>query len=188
VSIQLPTTGIDVVSLARRLLAYTSEFFATAGIALPSRQYIAPGTPSTVAWDCEQLVVTLAALNFGKGQAALNYNTTVGPSAGDEMRNASFGVQLVRCTPGFEEPTEGLLGQGWLPEVDEINTSGEQMLIDAGTLSQALSNLAAKADPQFTAATGGTLVQAGAVTSFGPAGCLWGITGSLTVTAGVLLP
>lgn len=181
----LPTTGLDVVTLAQRLLAYTVAFADEAGVELPARRYVAPGDSTVVAWDCEQLVVTMAGIAPGAGTTTPVTAVRSGSPSSVGLRHVTLAVQLVRCTGEFGD---GLEPADMFPDPAVIQESGLQMMQDAGLLSQVTANLAAGADSVFAAAAGGGLVTFGEVIPFGPAGCFWGLTATLSVTIGLLLP
>lgn len=176
-----PTTGLDLVPMGNGLLTDVRAFFAGNNIALPDRYYLAPGAPGLIAWDCEQLVVALASVNWGINEDAVQPSPQVGAAAGVfEIRAAQWSVQIVRCTPGMDD-------NGQPPPPEEIQTAGELFATDAGMLSQFLVNCAAFPANHAWMPTG-ALVKAGNVVSLGPSGQYHGFEGTLTVTATELAP
>jgi hypothetical protein len=170
-----PTTGLELVAIGAGILADVRSFFAGNNVALPDRYYLAPGAPGLIAWDCEQLVVSLAAIQWGINEDAVQPAPQVGAGAGVfEIRAAQWSVQLVRCTPGMGD-------DGVPPAPAAIQTAGEGFLLDAGMLSQCLVNLAAfPANHAWMPV--GALVKAGNVVALGPSGQYHGFEGTFTVT------
>lgn len=170
-----PTTGLDLVGIGDGLLTDVRAFFAGNGVALPDRYYLAPGAPGLIAWDCEQLVVSLASVSWGIGEDASQPVPQRGSAAGVfEVRYAQWSVQLVRCTPGMDDG-------GQPPPPAEIQLAGERFLTDAGMLSQCLVNCAAWPTSHAWMPRG-ALVRAGNVVALGPSGQYHGFEGSLSVT------
>lgn len=107
----------SLVNLLDGTLARVQNIYATAGIALPDRQYWTLATP---AWDCEQLVVSFVQAYFGPpGDEATR------PQPCDGVRSAAMTVQVVRCIP-----TGGKRGTG-VPTAESIQAMSEQLAIDA---------------------------------------------------------
>lgn len=177
-----PTSGIELLSFAQGALAAVQAFFAANGVALPERQYIAAGSPQSVAWDCEQLVVILAEVGWGRSKDATQLSPSFGKQASvNAMRHATFAFQLVRCVPVITDGAEA----PQLPSVQDIQDAGEQSLVDAGLLSQALVNFVSFPNATVPA---GCNVQAGAVSPIGPEGGLVGLEASLVMTVAALAP
>lgn len=172
-----PTTGLDLWTVANGLLAYIVTFFSANGVNLPARQYVTAGDAATVAWDCEQLVVCLADIGWGRSMDATQLSPTFGKAASvNAMRHATYAIELIRKAPTVGE-------SGDIPSVQQMNDAGMQSLIDAGLLSQALVNFVAFRNA--TLPVGGS-VQAGAVQPIGPEGGLVGLSGALVMTIGEL--
>jgi hypothetical protein len=175
-----PTTGIELIAVAQGILAAVVNYFTANGVPLPDRQYIAAGSPQVIAWDCEQLVVSLADIGWGRSVDATQLSPSFGKQAGiNAMRHATFAIQLVRATPVVQDGAEAPI----LPSVQAMADAGQTFLVDAGLLSQALVN--------FVAFPNGVLpigcnVQAGAIQPIGPEGGLVGLEGSLVMTAATL--
>ncbi|HEY2101512.1 MAG TPA: hypothetical protein VGH72_33950 [Pseudonocardia sp.] len=174
-----PTTGIDLATVANALLSDTVAFFAQNGIQLPKRQYVGAGSPADIAWDCEQLVVALASVGWGRSVDATQLSPSFGKVASvNAMRHAEISIALVRKTPVIS-------GRGVVPTPDELNKAGQQFLLDAGTLSQAMVNFVSFENP---AIPDGCNVQAGSVQPFGPEGGYVSMSGGLILTVASLLP
>lgn len=174
---QKPTTGIDILTIAKGALAEIQTFYALNGVDLPERQAIVAGEPTVVAWDCEQLIVAMASIGWGRSVDATQLSPQFGKAASvDAMRHAEINIQLVRKTPTI---TDG----GQLPPAAALEAAGEQYLVDAGMLSQALVNFVAFPNDVIPP---GCNVQAGAVQPVGPLGDLVGLSVGLIITAGML--
>jgi hypothetical protein len=170
--------GLAVGDIACTILnAVVSHYSAASGIALPDRRIIAPGEPRSIAWDCEQCVITLSGLGLGAAptQGATAQRTS-NPVSATGLRHAVFATQIVRCVPESQDGTVP-------PDVDEVNTAGLLLMRDAGLLSQALveacSTLAAGLGRHGSA-------QPGAVEMLGPEGGMAAVEGSIAVTVGTL--
>jgi hypothetical protein len=170
-----PTTGLDLETIGAGLLADVQAYFAANNVDLPDRHYLAPGAPGLIAWDCEQLVVSLASVSWGINEDALQPVPQIGDGAGTfEVRHAQWSVQLVRCTPVSDEG-------GQPPPAVDIQTAGELSLLDAGMLSQCLVNFATF-PANHTWLPAGALAKAGGVVTLGPSGGFSGHEGTFTVT------
>jgi MYXO-CTERM domain-containing protein len=177
-----PTTGIDILTVAQALLTAVQTFYAQNGVELPARQAIVAGEPSVVAWDCEQLIVSVASIGWGRSVDATQLSPTFGKAASvNAMRHVEINVALVRCTPTIKDGGASPI----LPSLDELNAAGEQYLIDYGMLSQCLVNFVAFHNPAIPP---GCNCQAGAVQPAGPEGGLVALSVGLIITAASLLP
>ncbi len=170
--------GLDIGTLATLVFAALQERFTDAGVTLPERRFIAPGQPEGIAWDQEQMVLTMSGIGQGaapsQGSKALSAGAMISAMA---LRHVVFAVQLVRCSP---EATGG----GKRPPAPEVLTAAAlDLMRDAGLVSQALievcSQLAGSLPP-------GTRCEAGAVNTLGPDGGMVAVQGSIAVTAGLL--
>ena len=171
-----PVTGLELVSIGAGLLADVRSFFAGNNVDLPGRYYLAPGAPGLIAWDCEQLVVSLAGVLVGINEDAAQPIPQVGGGASAfEIRHAQWSVQLVRCTPGMDDDAQP-------PAPAEIQAAGELFMTDAGMLTQCLVNCAAfPANHPWMPV--GALAKAGNVVALGPSGQYHGFEGTFTITA-----
>lgn len=168
--------AISVQSLAAKLLAAVEEHFAAAGEAnaLPGRRGVIPGEPRGVAWDCEQLTVTLAGIGWGQAlDASQPSPQTAGPASVMALRHAVLAVTLVRCTP---QPS----AKGRPPSMDELAAAGARFMRDAGLLSQAVVELCTQLRQGLPREA---KVQPGVVEPIGPTGGYHGLETSLVITA-----
>jgi hypothetical protein len=152
---------VNLADTAEAILAAYVATLPTFGIALPDRQYVGPGT--LVAWDADQLVVTMPTLNVGKPGA---------PSGGQSHPDAvtfyaEFGVLLVRKVAGL---TGGGLAGEMIPYAQDLDADGQQAMSDASALVRAT---VAIWSAQSLGPIGGGFV-VGACTAFGPEGGLAG--------------
>lgn len=175
--------GIAVRTLAQNILEAVKAHWANSSATpLPERRYVAPGDPGSQAWDCEQLVVSLAGIGFGPAQDAA---PPVTPRAGSPasimtVRHAVFSIALVRCLPG---PT----GRGATPPtVEVLNAAGDQFMTDAGMLSQALVWWASRTQKNLLPGDGASSVQLGVIEPDEAAGGFVGMSGTAIVTCAAL--
>lgn len=174
-----PATGLDLLPVGQGLLDDVRAFLLANDVPVPDRCYVAPGAPGLIAWDCEQIAVSLASVFWGPGEGAGQLTAQTGGMAGIfEMRYAQWSVQLVRCTPQMTD-------DGDPPAMEAIQAAGELAMRDAGLLSQFLVNCAAYPKEHDWVPLGAT-ARAGAVTSLGPAGGYHGFEGSFSMTAAEL--
>lgn len=172
--------GIELRTIATELLAWVGQHWATDPdtAPLPDRRLILAGEPGQIAWDCEQLTVTLLGIGWGQ---ALDASAPTSPRAGGPvsvwaMRHAVLHVELVRCQPPIDNRTNK-------PTDPDMQAAGLSFLRDAGLLSQALVEYASR--------LGGTLpreasVQPGVVEPFGPDGDFHSLRATFAVTAAEL--
>lgn len=166
---------LNVPDLARTTLDGVVAHFAASTVKLPTRKIIAPGDTRSIAWDCEQTIVTCGGILWGQGPGT---GAGTGRQTGNPVsvgtRYTIIVVQIVRCVPEFdgEEP----------PPADKLTQAGTSLMTDAGLLSQALVELCGRNGPlrDMGAAT------AGAVEILGPSGGMAGVEGNLTITASKL--
>lgn len=170
-----PRGGLALLPVGQGLLDDVRGFLLDNDVPVPDRYYLAPGAPGLIAWDCEQLVVSLASVSWGPSEDAGQLIPQVGGAAGVlEVRHAQWSVQLVRCTPQMDD-------NGDPPGMEEIQAAGEQALTDAGMLSQCLVNCAAfPKDHEWMPA--GATARAGGVISLGPSGGYHGFEASFSMT------
>jgi hypothetical protein len=169
----MTTLGLDVAGVAQLVYDKVTQHILDAGVKLPDRRIIAGGDTTSIAWDCEQFVLTMPGIGRGVSPNLIPGNTKVGMQfsvAG--LRHVKFDVVLVRC-----EPTSP---NGEAPPADQITKAGLALLRDAGLMSQAMVMAA-------SAIQGGLLpgsqVQCGDVESIGPLGGLVGLRAPIAVTA-----
>jgi hypothetical protein len=168
--------AISVEDLGHKLLAAIEQHFAQAGAgnALPERRAVMPGEPRGIAWDCEQLSITLVGVGWGQALDASSPSPqTGGQSAVMAVRHAVYAVTLVRCTPPpFED--------GSPPDLAELAASGAKYLREAGLLSQALVEFASRLRQGLPR---GASVQPGAVEPVGPSGGFHALEATMAITA-----
>jgi hypothetical protein len=174
-----PSGGVDLLTIPKAFLAYVVAYLEQSGVTVPDRRYVGGGTPQDVAWDCEQVTITLAEVGWGRSRDATQLSPAFGKQASvDAMRHATYALTLVRCYPTIGD-------RGELPTLDDLEAAGEQQMIDAGLLSQAGVNFVAFPND---AVPPGASVQAGAVQPVGPAGGFLGLELALTATVATLNP
>lgn len=171
---------LNAAELAQSLLDYIVQAYSVSATAdpLPARQVIAAGDMRQVAWDCEQLVVSLAGVEVDVPQ-----DTPVTPNrVMTGVRHVAFTAQVVRCAP---TPTSGTNGSVRLPSIEDITAAGMVAFRDAGQLSQAIYEWATRA--VSTAGPGGILAAAvGTVAPVGPQGAFAAMEGQVVVTANLV--
>lgn len=169
--------GLAVADIAQAILAAVVDHFnAAPGVTLPERRVIAGGNPRLIAWDCDQLAVSMSGIGLGwaPGQGG-QARQTGNPVSTNLLRHAVFAVQLVRHVPTMSE--DGDL----LPAADEITKAGLRLLRDAGLLSHALTRAvgAVRTDTRL----GHGSATAGAIEMIGPDGGMAAVEGSIAITA-----
>lgn len=171
--------GLNVADTAQELLAHVVAHYEAAPpgtvAPLPARRAVLPGDPRSVAWDCEQLTISLDGIGYGQAVDAQagGPGTPIGfPLSATALRHAVFAVSLVRCTPVMDE-------QGNPPSAEALNEAGLIFLRDCGLLSQAMVTfagiMASKLDDTAS-------VQCGVITPFGPSGGFHACDTSMSIT------
>lgn len=174
-----PGTRLGIREIGETILSGVQDHFAAAAQLLPERQYVAPGDPSQIAWDCEQLVVSLQGIGWGQHPSAGTVPAKIGgQTSAVAVRHAIFVVALVRCTPSV-----GARNTGVVP-ADQIQAAGLEFLTDAGVLSQALVVACARVRAGLDRAD---LVEVGAVNPEGPSGGFHGMSAQIAITSGTLV-
>jgi hypothetical protein len=178
--VNLPTTGLDLLPFADHILGEVTAFFTANNVALPERQYIAPGLPSLDSWDCEQCMVGVVGIQNSGSRAGDPGRAPKGgtPASVYTMRAVSYAIQIVRCVPVLDT-------RGNPPPPEDIDLAGRQQIVDMGLLSQCVVNIAA-APPAWILPGAG--IQAGAVAPLGPNGGLAAIESMVTLTGAPLMP
>lgn len=168
---------IYVAELAQKVLDGVVAHFEAANVPLPDRRYVAPGNPQLIAWDCEQLVVSLTGIGWGSAPDAATGSIKPGSQVSVQgVRHAVFSIQLVRCTPVSKDSRTP-----W-PPAEEIQAAGVAFMKDSGLLSQAMVTLVAELRQGIAPDRSG-LVEAGALTSLGPEGGHHGMEATLAITS-----
>jgi hypothetical protein len=161
------TGNTNAADLALALLAAVQNAFATASppVPLPDRQF---ATGTTIAEDCEQLVVAFDSIFTGTpGQAATPQ--FIRPSS---TRVATFTVQINRLIPSLEGVGQGTMA----PSAADIQASGIDLMTDAFLMHRGLmtaANARAFGDPKG--------VSLGPVTPTPAAGEIGGMTMIVTI-------
>lgn len=170
--------GLDVAQTAQDLLDHVVAHYAAATVGsvepLPARRIIAAGDPLTIAWDCEQLTISLNGIGFGQAVDAAPAPSPRGgsPLAATALRHAVFAIDLVRCTPGLDD-------NGNPPLAAAINTAGLIFMRDCGMLSQAVVTFAGLLRDRLPDTAS---VQCGAVDPVGPNGGFCAAECSIAIT------
>lgn len=171
--------------LCRRILDGVQAQYRLAGFALPSRAFVAPGAPSLVSWDCEQLSVAATGIAWGPAaaqgtEAALQIGTQTSVGA---MRHLVLEIAVVRKLPAGASIEDDTASAVTLPDLDALHDAGVRHMQDLGLLSQALVEMFGP-DPVKTIVPAGTHSQPGLVRSEGPEGGYVGAVADLAVTLG----
>lgn len=171
-----PGVGAIAAELARKFLDGVVDHFATAGVELPDRRFLAAGNPQLIAWDCEQLFVALTGLGIGPApDSPVQSPRAGGPIGAFNVRHAIFSIQLVRCTPtvadGSDQP---------FPSAAEIDAAGERSINDAGLLSDAVVRMCSQLQQELGR---NHSVQAGLTSSLGPEGGYHANEATVAITA-----
>lgn len=176
--------GLNVADTAQDLLNHVIAHYAAAAPGtvspLPERRAVLAGDPRTVAWDCEQLTVSLDGIGVGPSQdsqLAVPGVRMGSPLSATALRHAVFSVSLVRCTPAMSE-------DGTPPTAEELNAAGLVFMRDCGLLSQAMVTFAGiLADRLPDTAS----VECGAVQPFGPSGGFHAADTAMAITVPELI-
>lgn len=110
---------------AEKLLSLFVQQLKTLGITVPDRVYVTPG--SMLAWDGEQLTVTLMGIDQGKPGVA--QTQTMHPST--RILYASFAVNLMRAVSTLNDmaPLDGAV-----PDAATLDAEGQTLVGDAAAL------------------------------------------------------
>jgi hypothetical protein len=173
-----PGLALAAAPIAETILAaVVAHYGQAAGVPLPARRVIAPGAPEAVAWDCDQLVVTMSGIGVGQAPGEGTQAKQVGNqiSAGG-LRHAVFAAEIVRCVPESQDGTTP-------PPAADLTTAGLALIRDAGLLSQALVEACTAVAATIPK---GSKAVPGAVTVQGPEGGFASVRGSVAITVGLL--
>jgi hypothetical protein len=165
---------LNAAELAQSVMDYVVQSYTlAAGVEpLPARQVIAGGETRLVAWDCEQVVLTLTGIDIDVPQ---DQPITPGRLKATSVRHVAFNIQIVRCYPTQDSNNR-------MPSAAKITAAGTTMLKDAGQLSQALFEWVTRAvssDSPMGVVSAGV----GAILPVGPQGGFAGVEGAVVVTA-----
>ena len=111
----------------KTLTAFDAQLEAQ-GVAVPKRQYVAPG--SGIPWDEEQLVVVLQTISQGRPGAP----QAQAFRSGAEVFVVQMAVVLVRDVPNFQNEA---IVQSMIPSAKEMNAAGLIQMADAEALYKA---------------------------------------------------
>lgn len=153
---------LDLPGAGRLMLAAFAAQLAAQGVALPDRQYLAPG--SLIVWDGEQLTVCLMSIDQGDPGMTIA-STFIPPTAAHYQ--AAFSVNLVRKVAVIN--TEGFAGVE-IPTAAQLDVDGGALVADAAALilaGQAIHEAGTLTD-------GGQGCVIGPLAPLGPAGGLAG--------------
>lgn len=171
---QPPGLRLVLEGQATGLLDALVAHWAAAGVDLPARRYVGPGAPGLQAFDCAQVVVSLGQVNLGTSEDHGLASPQIGAPAGLLIRYAQWSLQVLRdCAPASNDDGEP-------PAASVINEAGLDAMVDAGLLSQFVTNTAAY-PPSWLGP--GVVARAGAVVPIGPAGGIYGHEATVTFTA-----
>jgi len=172
--------GLNIAELGQSLFDFVVQAYSAAGSTapLPGRQIIAAGDMRQVAWDCEQMSVSLAGIGMDVPDTT---PATPGRLKAASLRHAAFVVQVVRCAAVGITTASGVQP----PKAEQITAVGTQALRDAGLVSQALFEWCTRA--VSTAGPMGILAATpGDVVPVGPEGGYVAVEGSVMVSAELL--
>lgn len=113
---------------AKQILAAFETQLTAQGVELPENRYVVAG--SQLVLDGEQLNVLL--IKIVRGQPGAPIQTTINPYG--LVFAATFAVVLARVVPVISG--EGTI-EAMLPEIEELNSSGETIIDDAEALARA---------------------------------------------------
>lgn len=111
--------------LCKDVLAAVEDGFATAGVMLPDRRYVANGDQQ-VAIDCAQVTVAHQTTNSHGGNVALAQLSGQTRDVALTLRAATVAVQIVRCAPTIKGVAPNLV----LPTPAEEETSAMEIYAD----------------------------------------------------------
>jgi len=174
--------GLDVHAMGTKILAAVVAHFAAStnpnDVDLPGRRYVGAGDPLAVAWDCEQLTVTMQGVTTGAAVDARPLSPRSGTPAGVSLvRSVTYVVSLVRCHPVQDD-------SGNPPPVAALEAAGVVFARDMGLLSQALVELVSQLRENLPV---GQTVQAGEVAPVGPDGQFVALVAPIAFTVGALV-
>lgn len=168
---------LNTAELAQSLLDYIVQSYsvATSVTPLPARQVIAGGLAQQVAWDCEQVCLTLTGIDLDVPQ---DTPVSGGRLKATALRHVAFDVQIIRCYPTVDNKNQP-------PSAEKITAAGTTILQDAGQLSQAMFEWVTRAvspDSPMGVVSAGV----GTILPVGPQGGLAGVGGAVVVTANLV--
>lgn len=167
----MPIPATRLVTIAQAALDAVVAGFAAESRALPARQFVAPGTPAALPFDCELLAVQLTRTFGQEGNVASPAAQPVFAHPGFALRGCDIAVTLVRCVPEIQGGSS--LARPRVPTAPVEQAAAEELLTDAVVLTNALLERGA-----FPVSCNGVIVRDWS--AIGPAGGFGG--GILNVT------
>jgi hypothetical protein len=168
--------GLDIADTAEEFLQCIIDHYAAAPgdvEPLPERQCVVSGDARTIAWDCDQLTVSLDGIGYGPAQDNASDSARSGsPISATAVRHAVLVVQLVRCIPAPD--SNGNVSR------DAIHAAGLRYLRDSGMISQAVTAFAARVRKGLEAKTESVIP--GVVDVVGPLGDKAALETTLAIT------
>lgn len=164
--------GLRVDLLAQDVLSAVAGHFATAAVALPERQYVAPGLPADVPWDCEQLTVSIEGIGWGVAEESYAQTMQANNVIALAQRHVVYRVELVRQMPVTDMTNN-------LPDFNDLNTFGVSFMRDMGLLSQATVTFLR----MLTSNAPGCVARPGIVDPVGPTGGFVGASCALYISS-----
>lgn len=117
-----------VAAIATRLLDLVVAVAGEEGVALPDRRYVAPGVAGLVAWDCEQVTVSL--VSMGPQPASLPGDRSVSTGVGQGailLPAVTLQLEVVRCIATMSD-------KGRAPTAARMHGDGLAAMADAALL------------------------------------------------------
>lgn len=175
---------LNVLEIARTLRDGVAAYWAAHTdpdvAALPDRRLLMSGDAAVVAWNCEQLTVTMQGI--GNGQSDDTAATAPQIGAGTSVfnvRHVIFEVLILRCATAFDDDGESA------PPDTVLEAEAETFLRDAGMLSQALTEIASQVRTRLLEPGG--IARVGQILPVGPEGGFVGNVGLFQVTSARLV-
>lgn len=174
---------LNVLEIARAIRDGVVEYWAAHTDpevqALPDRRLLLGGDAAVVAWDCEQLTVTMQGVGNGQSDDAVATAPQLGAGTSVfNMRHAIFEVLLLRCAAVLDD-------HGNPPSDAVLEAEGVRSMRDAGMLSQALTEIASNV--QRGLLEPGGIARCGQILPVGPEGGFVGHVGLFQVTSARLV-
>lgn len=174
---------LNVLEVARAIRDGVVEYWAAHTDpevqALPDRRLLLGGDAAVVAWDCEQLTVTMQGVGNGQSDDAVATAPQLGAGTSVfNVRHVIFEVLVLRCASVLDD-------EGNAPPDAVLEAEGETFLRDAGMLSQALTHVAAQIKPRLLEPGG--IARVGQILPVGPEGGFSGNVGLFQVTSSRLV-
>lgn len=110
--------------------------FIGAGVELPTRQLVAPGTSGLLAFDCELVAVNLERTFTHDGNVASEVLQPIKGHPGLALRGAGLAVTIVRKVPSLRMTAGGKTAV--IPDAADEETAALRLLVDAQVLTNVL--------------------------------------------------